>query len=140
MKKNLEKKSEIFRFLLRKIQNFLSKSQKKIGEKNRDFFQNDFSRWWKNIFRWDFFKVHLKIQENRFEAISERSWQFKMQKQLVTNKNSLSGPIQKNDANLVMLNDDPKTHIVWTLEARKRRLHTSRGWKARSRIAMAFSK
>ena len=30
----------------------------------------------KTFFRWDFFKVHLEIQENRLEAVSERFRQY----------------------------------------------------------------
>ena len=32
------------------------------------------------FFRWDFLKVHLLVEKNRFEAVSERSRQFKTQK------------------------------------------------------------
>ena len=37
------------------------------------------------FFRWDFFKVHLLIQENRLEAISERFQQFKGGRTVVEN-------------------------------------------------------
>ena len=50
-------------------------------EKKSDIlFQNNFSTRKNNVFRWDFFKVHLLIEENRFRAVSDRSQQFKTPK------------------------------------------------------------
>ena len=40
------------------------------------FFQNVFSSRKKTFFGWDFFKAHLLVEENRFEAVSERSQQY----------------------------------------------------------------
>ena len=66
LKKSPKKKRKFWFFQLKnqffQVKNLLEKidfSIEKIEisrKKIRDFFQNHFSPWWKNIFRWDFFK------------------------------------------------------------------------------------